>query len=174
MLPSNSYSNEKGGTDARVLAQVLKRYMLTLFPDSADEPGKRVLIKIDGGPGHLDVVSLAELQTLSYYAFPGVQNTPQIAQETDQNDGQFKSLLRKHIQLLLNEQYAQYKYCQQENLPCEPPNLNWSHYGILLGGRPTDEENGIKEIPPIFALSFSKEKNIRSWEICGACPLTRA
>ncbi len=95
-------------------------------------------------------------------------------QETDQNYGQFKSLLRKYIQLLLNEQYAQYKRCQQENLPCKPPNLNRSHYGILLGGRPADEENGIKEIPPIFALSFSKEKNLRSWEICGACPLTRA
>ncbi len=31
-LPPTVTTNEKGGTDARVLAQVLKRYMLTLFP----------------------------------------------------------------------------------------------------------------------------------------------
>ena len=107
-FPPTVTTNEKGGTDARVLAQVLKRYILTLFPDSADEPGKKVLIKIDGGPGRLDVVSLAELRTLGCYVFPGVQNTTHITQETDQNYGQFKSLLRKHIHLLLNKQYAQY------------------------------------------------------------------
>jgi hypothetical protein len=56
----------------------------------------------------------------------------------------------------------------------EHPNLNLSHYGILLGGHTPDAENGISEIPPIFALSFSKEKNLRSyWALCGAVPLTR-
>jgi hypothetical protein len=34
--------------------------------------------------------------------------------------------------------------------------LNSSHYGILLGGKPANEENGVEEIPPIFALAFSK------------------
>ena len=36
-------------------------YMVALFPDAADVEGKRVLIKIDGGPDRLDVQSLAEL-----------------------------------------------------------------------------------------------------------------
>jgi hypothetical protein len=121
-----------------------------------------------------------------------VQNTTQITQETDQNYGLFKSLLRQYVQVLLNEQYAEFKRRQQRlqeqlrirqeqgnndpmDLPrVEHPNLNRSHYGILLGGRPADEENGISEIPPIFALSFSKEKNLRSWALCGAVPLTRA
>jgi hypothetical protein len=62
----------------------------------------------NAGSGHLDVVSLAKLWTLGCYVFPGVQNTKHIKQETDQNYGQFKSLLRKHIHLLLNKQYAQY------------------------------------------------------------------
>ncbi len=166
--------NERGGTDSRVLSQVLRRFITTLFPISADQPGRRVLLKIDGGPGRLDIQSLAELRVLGCYLFPGVQNTMHITQETDQNYGQFKSLLRKHIQLLLNEQYAEYKHYQQENLPSDPPNLNQSHYGILLGGRSAEEEKGLQAIPPTFNISFSKEKNLHSWEICGACPLTRA
>ncbi len=29
------------------------------------------------------------------------------------------------------------------------------------------------EIPPIFHISFSKEKNLHSWAACGAVPCTR-
>ena len=36
-------------------------YMVALFPDAADVEGKWVLIKIDGGPGRLDIQILAEL-----------------------------------------------------------------------------------------------------------------
>jgi hypothetical protein len=42
-----------------------------------------------------------------------------------------------------------------------------------LSGRPADEENGVTEIPPIFHISFSKEKNLRSWAACGAVLCTR-
>jgi hypothetical protein len=113
-FPASVTVNEKGGTDARVLRQVLMHYMVTLFPDAADVDGKRVLIKIDGGPGRLDVQSLAELRALGCYLFPGVQNTTQITQETDQNYGLFKSMLRQYIQVLLNEQYAEFKIRQQQ------------------------------------------------------------
>jgi hypothetical protein len=122
---------------------------------------------------------LAELRSLGVYLFPGVQNTTQITQETDQNYGEFKSLLRKHIQQLMNEMYFKYHQQLQEqqntgvNVPSAPPSLNRSHYGLLLSGRPADEENGVMEIPPIFHHSFSKEKNLRSWAACGAVPCTR-
>jgi hypothetical protein len=73
----------------------------------------------------------------------------------------FKSFLRKHIRLFLDEQYAEYYVCyQQEYLPYKPPNLNHSKYEILLGGRPSNEKNGVKKILPITALSFSKERTL--------------
>ncbi len=53
------------------------------------------------------------------------------------------------------------------------PTLNHSHYGILLSGCPADQEKGIQEIPPIFHQCFSKEKNLKSWNACGAVPCTR-
>jgi hypothetical protein len=179
-LVSKDTTNEKGGTDGRVLWQLLLYYVKTLYPDIADTPGKRLLFKIDGGPGRLDISMLAELRSLGVYLFPGVQNTTQITQETDQNYGEFKSLLRKHIQQLLNELFAKYNEQRQDqdgntgnNIPSAPPTLNRSHYGLLLSGRPADEENGEAAISPIFPQSFLKEKNLRSWAICGAVPCTR-
>ena len=173
-------TNEKGGTDGRVLKQVLNHYVTQLFPDAADIPGKRVLFKIDGGPGRLDISNLAELRSRGVYLFPGVQNTTHITQETDQNYGEFKTLLRKYIQQLLNELYAKYREQVQQqhlavsNAPLAAPTLNRSHYGVLLGGREANEDESVAPIPPIFHLCFSKEKNLRSWEACGAVPLTRA
>ncbi len=84
-----------------------------------------MLFKIDGGPGHLNIKSLAELHVKGCYLFPGVQNTTDVTQETDQNYGKFKSLLRKYLQQLMNDLHTQYRRQQQqreqsenqENLP---------------------------------------------------------
>jgi hypothetical protein len=38
--------------------------------------------------------------------------------------------------------------------------LNHSKYEILLGGRPSNEKNGVKKILPITALSFAMEKTL--------------
>jgi hypothetical protein len=87
VFPASVTTNEKGGSDGRVLQKLLHYYVKTLYPDVADTPGKRLLFKIDGGPGRLDISMLAELRSLGVYLFPGVQNTTQITQETDQNYG---------------------------------------------------------------------------------------
>ncbi len=79
--------NSKGGTDSRVLAQLLSSYVERLYLDARDEVGCRVLLKIDGGPGRLDLNSLAELRSRGVYLFPGVQNTTHVSQETDQDYG---------------------------------------------------------------------------------------
>mmetsp|Transcript_27582 Transcript_27582/g.60431 ORF Transcript_27582/g.60431 Transcript_27582/m.60431 type:complete len:160 (-) Transcript_27582:425-904(-) len=46
-------SNEAGGMDAEELLKYFEINVFPLYPDAADVPGKRVLIKIDGGPGRL-------------------------------------------------------------------------------------------------------------------------
>ena len=63
----------------------------------------------------------------------------------------------------------------KENLPpLELPKLTQKMYGAILGGMAADEENGIRGIPNIFAATFNKETNLRSWSLCGAVPLTRS
>ena len=69
-----------------------------MFTDTvADDPGKRVLIKIDSGPGRRNVEMLARLKNLGFYLYPGVPNTTSISQETDQNYGMFKSAFRFNL-----------------------------------------------------------------------------
>jgi hypothetical protein len=82
--------NERGGTDDRVLHQSLSCYTERLYPNAADLVGRRVLYKIDGGPGRLAETMLAECRANSVYLFPGVQNTTPVTQETDQKYGLFK------------------------------------------------------------------------------------
>ena len=86
-------SNEKGGTDADVLHRMLKKLLTTLYPDAADVPEKRFVLKVDGGPGRLQEAILADLRLFGCYLFPSVQNTTQVTQETDQNYGEFKSTI---------------------------------------------------------------------------------
>ncbi len=96
-FPTRIIVNEKGGTDSRVLNEVLSQYAAVLYPDAKDENGYRVCFKIDGGPGRLNIPMLADLRCQGVYLFPFVQNTTHMTQETDQNYGLFKSHLRQNI-----------------------------------------------------------------------------
>jgi hypothetical protein len=95
-------------------------------------------------------------------------------QETDQNYDEFKSLLRKHIQILLNDMFPKYREQQNqvrqvgEALP-SIPTLNLSHCEFLLGRHPADQENRIQEIPPIFYHCFSKKSQVMESLQC--CPM---
>jgi hypothetical protein len=79
--------------DAGVLKEVLDTYTSTPFPDAANDDEHRVIFKVDGGPGRLSIPALAELRCKGVYLYPGVKNTTQATQETDRNDGAFKSAL---------------------------------------------------------------------------------
>jgi hypothetical protein len=61
-----------------------------LYPDAADEHGKRVMVKVDSGPGRLEIDYLAEARTLCFIIYPSVPNTMAVTQETDQSYGPFK------------------------------------------------------------------------------------
>jgi hypothetical protein len=102
-----------------------------LFPDACDQDGLRVVFKIDGGPGQLNIQMLAELLCRGIYLFPGVQNTTHVTQETDQNYGLFKSKLCKNLEMLTSWHAADYrlKLSMHEADPAlhpNPPMLNLS------------------------------------------------
>ena len=54
-------SNEAGSMNAEELLKYFEINVFPLYPDAADVPGKRVLIKIDGGPGRLHFLMLLSL-----------------------------------------------------------------------------------------------------------------
>jgi hypothetical protein len=109
---------------------------------TADIPGKRVLYKIDGGPGRLDEGARADSRARGIYLFYGVQNTTQVTQETDQNYGQFKSDVRSNIAALTADLVREYSrqlvHHQADPVTCRAPSkmpqLGREQHGLILSG----------------------------------------
>jgi hypothetical protein len=128
--------NEKGGSDCRTLHQCIMTYQQQLWHEATDISGKRVLYKIDGGPGRLDEGALADSQARCIYLFT------QVTQETDQNYGQFKSDVRSNIAALtadlLHEYSRQLAHHQAGPINCRAPSkmpqLGIEHYGLIISG----------------------------------------
>jgi len=177
--------NQKGGVDSYVLRSVLTKLVKTLYPDVCDTRGKIVCIKIDGGPGQMDVISLAELRSMGVYLFPGVQNTTQISQETDQNYGLFKSMTRLNTEIILFLLIAIHRKREEEskeNKTFPAPTLNRSHYPVITNGQAAEPATIIdgkitkvvaNALPSPYATAFTAAKNKEAWDFCSAVPLTR-
>ena len=60
--PITTGANTKGGMDGDEFKKCLQTNILKLHPDAANVPGKRAMIKVDGGPGRLDNPTLLMLR----------------------------------------------------------------------------------------------------------------
>jgi hypothetical protein len=173
--------NEKGGYDCRTLHQCLATYQQQMCPDDFDIPGKRVIYKIDGGTGRLDEGAPADSRAWGIYLFPGVQNTTQVTQETDQNYGQFKSDVRSNIAALtadfMREYSRQLAHHQYDPVNCSAPSkipqLGREHHGLILSRRAVDQAKGISTLRPAFHDAFLQTKNLAACIKVGALPITR-
>ena len=158
-FPCTYGMNEKAGMNAIELDKYIKNSILPLYPDIADEVGKRVILKVDSGPGRMNVEMLASLRLLGLYVVPGVPNTTSVTQETDQNYGPFKGVFRGNIRLLSQARFDKGLSVLVTDLPL-----------LVFGG--TCNKTGI-ELRNAFQVAFSVEANLASWRKCGAVPLTR-
>jgi len=52
--------NAKGGMDNEQVKEYFKTNIAPLFPDAEDKEGKRMMVKVDSGPGRLEINFLAE------------------------------------------------------------------------------------------------------------------
>eukprot|EP00804_Cyclotella_cryptica_P024959 CCRYP_015507-RC/>CCRYP_015507-RC protein AED:0.06 eAED:0.04 QI:0/0/0/1/0/0/2/0/553 len=141
--------NSKGGMDEREFRSYFLNSIVPLFPDAEDVTGKRVIIKVDSGPGRMELGFLAEARTLGFIIYPGVLNTTAVTQETDQSYGPFKTQFKKKLKILSDSRLI------GNYSTCLPP---WM-VGIVCSA---------------FDIGFSKEQNCAVWKKCGAAPLTRA
>ena len=149
--------NRKGGMNEEELKKYLVQAILPLYPDACDIPGKRVLIKLDSGPGQMNESMLAELRVRGFYLLPGLPNSTHVTQETDQNYGLFKSVLQKNLEHLTTERSA-----LGERLHI--PDMVY----LVFGG----EKDGIR-LENAFERAFNREANLKCWAKVGAVPLTR-
>ena len=158
----SSAMNEKGGMDDEEFQKYLKGSIYPLYPDAEDVPGKHVMIKVDSGPGHLQINMLADARIRGFYLFPGVPNTTAVTQETDQSYGPFKTQFAKNLKEVSD---ARINGNHSTSLP------PWMVSLMVFGGQ--DPVSGVV-VPSAFEVGFSKERNLSAWKKCGAAPLTRA
>ena len=83
---------------------------MPIYRDAADVPVKQVITKVDSSPSRSNIEMLTRLRLIGCYIIPRVPNTTQVAQETDQSYGIFKSNYRINIGKL-----ATYRFSLSEN-----------------------------------------------------------
>ena len=153
--------NDKGGMNAVELQKYMNGSIVPLFPDVEDKPSKRVICKVDSGPGRMNVEMLAALQLQGLYLVPGVPNTTGKTQETDQNYAFYKTSFRDNLRQLTQHRYDKKLTLQVGDLlPL-----------LVFGGK--CPRTGV-QLRDAFTDAFSVEKNLLCWRKCGAVPLTRA
>ena len=158
-FPCTFGMNEKAGMNAEELHKYIVNSILPLFPDIEDMPLKRVILKLDSGPGRMNVEMLAELRLRGLYVTPGVPNTTAKTQETDQNYGPFKGGFRRNIRSLSQARFDEKMTLRVVDLPL-----------LVFGGK--CPQTGV-ELEDTFNSAFSVENNLSCWRKCGAVPLTR-
>ena len=92
--------NAKGGMDNEQFKEYFRTNIAPLYPDAEDKVGKRVVVKVDSGPGRLEIDFLAEARTSGFIIYPSVPNTTAVTQETDQSYGPFKSKFAQNLKAL--------------------------------------------------------------------------
>ena len=161
--PTTIGLNEKGGMDEDEFEKYILNSILPLYPDVEDKDGKRVIIKIDSGPGRLNMNLLARLRNVGFILYPGVPNTTAITQETDQSYGLFKSKFRQNL-----EKITQHRIKNDKTVSILP----WMVGLLVFGG--VDPVTTCTGYHNAFEIAFSKEKNLSAWGKIGAAPLTMA
>jgi hypothetical protein len=155
--------NLKGGMNERKFRSYFLNSIVPLFPDAQDVKGKRVIMKVDSGPGRMELGLLVEARTLGIIVYPGVPNTTAVTQETDQSYGPFKTQFQKNLKILSDSRLI------GNYTTSFPP---WMVGLAVFGG--TNPIYGVVVPCSAFDIAFSRERNCAVWEKCGAAPLTRA
>ena len=154
--------NSKGGMDVNEFYEYIVKSIMRLYPDAAPMAGRWVVIKCDGGPGHLNDELLTYLRFHGYLLYPGIPNTTAVTQETDQSYGPFQSKLRTNLKRLIDERLHTKKATTL---------APWIVGLVVFGGE--DPETGCV-VGSAFQEGFSIPQNLNAWAKVGVVPLTRA
>jgi hypothetical protein len=91
LFPVTFGQNKKGGMDSTEFEKYVLGSIVPLYPTAHDKLGHCVMLKVDSGPGRMNLNLLARLQRLGIVMYPGIPNMTNMSQETDQQYGAFKT-----------------------------------------------------------------------------------
>jgi hypothetical protein len=157
LFPITFGRNKKGGMDSVEFEKYVLGSIVPLYPHARDKKGHRVLLKVDLGPGRMNLMLLARLRRLGFVLYPGVPNTTHVSQETDQQYGAFKTQFVTNLDTIIEGRIT-----SGVSLLLQPKMVGLP----LFGG--VDSETGVEIKRSAFAAGFSKEKCLRAWAKVGA------
>jgi hypothetical protein len=155
--PSTFGMNKKGGMDNEEFAKYMRGSIVPLFPNALDQPGCRVLLKVDSGPGWMNLQLLASLNLLGIILYPCIPNTMHVMQETDQLYGPFKTQFLKNLDLIIE---ARLNNNKSLSLPSKMVGLP------LFGG--VDQETSLELVTGAFQKTCVPSRCIAAWRKVGA------
>ncbi len=159
--------NDKGGMTKDEFEEYIKNSIITLYPDAADTPGKRVLLKADSGPGRKNTDLMAHLRARGFYFLPGLPNSTHVTQEMELLIGELKSVFYNNL-----ENLTRGCLLRRRAVPSGAEIV-----GLLLFGgsffHNEPDEHTIKEYLNAFEVAGQKEKMTSYFKKIGFAPFTR-
>ncbi len=149
--------NEKVGMDKVEFSKYLLNCIVPLFPHAKDKAGHPVLLKVDSGPGRMNLLLLAKLRMLGFVLYPCIPNTTHVTQETDQLYGAFKTQFLRNLELIVDERLT-----GKKSLSLQPKFVGLP----LFGG--VDRETKFNIELGAFQKAFVPLKCLLSWKTVGA------
>ena len=115
------------------------------------------MLKVDSGPGRMNLNLLARLRRLGFILYPCVPNTTHVTQETNQLYGPFKTQFLKNLDLMVDARLE-----ANVTLSLQPKLVGLPAFGGI------DRESGYNIEVSAFEQGFSREKCLGSWRKVGA------
>jgi hypothetical protein len=116
-----------------------------------------VMLKVDSGPGRMNLNLLARLRRLGFILYPCVPNTTHVTQETDQLYGPFKTTFIESLDCICEARMR-----KKVSLSLQPKLVGLP----LFGGFDADSECHVDV--SAFEQAFSRQKCVASFERIGA------
>mmetsp|Transcript_14987 Transcript_14987/g.24792 ORF Transcript_14987/g.24792 Transcript_14987/m.24792 type:complete len:179 (-) Transcript_14987:75-611(-) len=149
-----------------MLREYYQNVLKPCFPDAADCPGQRLMVKTDSGPGREDSKLLFDAKVTGTYLKTGLPNGTEVGQECDQVFAKFKSICYEN-----RDKLSQARRCIDGEQQTLSP-ADFSH--ILVGGKVTMVNGDVIPLRNSWTEAFSPERLKRAWDKCGYVGATRA
>ncbi len=150
-------ANEKGGMDSEEFEKFVLNSIVLLFPHAKNKKGLRIMLKVDSGPGRMNLNLLTRLRRLGFILYPCVPNTTHVTQETDQLYGPFKTTFIENLNPICDARMR-----KNVSLSLQPKLVGLP----LFRGVDTDSECHVEV--SAFEQGFSKQKCVALFERIGA------
>ena len=152
---------KKGGMNDEKFERYVGNSIVPLFPDLEDVPGKRILLKVDSGPGLNGRDLLNKCRFRGIFIYPGLPNATSMQQKMDINYGPFKGVVRRNLAKIATTCYA-------KGITMF---LGTSTFGLILYGGVCPDSGVILE--NVLESTFNNVSNTRSWSKIGVVPFTK-